>query len=123
MLIGLAGVAASFAALASARLREFGVLTHLGLTRRQIRTLIGLEGAVSAALGITLGLVLGVAIALVLIHKVNRESFHWSMDFSLPVLPLAGFVLAMLAGATAAAVMAARRATGRQAVLAVREDW
>ena len=123
VLIGLAGVAASFATLASARLREFGVLADLGLTRREIRRLIALEGAVGAALGIALGLVLGVLIALVLVHKVNRESFHWSMDFALPALPLAGFALAMLAGATGAAVVAARRATGKHAVQAVREDW
>jgi putative ABC transport system permease protein len=123
VLIGLAGVAASFAALAAARLREFGVLAHLGLTRRELQRLIATEGAAGAGLGIAVGLALGIAIALVLIHKVNRESFHWSMDFALPALPLAGFALAMLAGATGAAVFAARRAFGRNAIRAVREDW
>ena len=41
IVIGLAGVAASFAALAAARRREFGMLRHLGLTRGEIGWMLG----------------------------------------------------------------------------------
>jgi putative ABC transport system permease protein len=54
--IGLAGVAASFAALASARRREFGMLRHLGLTRRQIGWMLAQEGALAAGVGVLAGL-------------------------------------------------------------------
>jgi putative ABC transport system permease protein len=42
--IGLFGVAASFSAQVLARRREFGLLAHLGLTRRQILSVVALEG-------------------------------------------------------------------------------
>ncbi|MFY9721626.1 MAG: FtsX-like permease family protein, partial [Azonexus sp.] len=64
--IGLAGVAASFAALASARRREFGMLRHLGLTRRQIGWMLAQEGALAAGVGVLAGLLAGGAIGLVL---------------------------------------------------------
>ncbi|MDP3322001.1 MAG: ABC transporter permease, partial [Hydrogenophaga sp.] len=42
--IGLFGVAASFSAQVLARRKEFGLLAHLGLTRRQILGVVALEG-------------------------------------------------------------------------------
>ena len=67
--IGLAGVAASFAALAAARRREFGMLRHLGLTRRQIGWMLAQEGALAAGVGVFAGLLVGGAIGLVLILR------------------------------------------------------
>ena len=51
VVIGLFGVAASFAALAAARRREFGMLRHIGLTRRQVGLMLATEGALTAAAG------------------------------------------------------------------------
>jgi putative ABC transport system permease protein len=123
VLIGLAGVAASFGAMAAGRLREFGMLAHLGLTHRDLRRMIGIEAAVTTGLGIGGGMLLAFAIALVLIHIVNRQSFHWSMDLHVPWLALAGFALAMQLCAVIAAIGAARRALGARAIRAVRDDW
>jgi putative ABC transport system permease protein len=123
VLIGLAGVAASFGAMAAGRLREFGMLAHLGLTHRDLRRMIGIEAAVTTGLGIGGGMLLAFAIALVLIHIVNRQSFHWSMDLHVPWLALIGFALAMQLCAVVAAIAAARRAVGNRAIRAVREDW
>ena len=121
--IGLAGVAASFAALAAARRREFGMLRHLGLTRRQIGWMLAQEGALAAGVGVLGGLLAGGAIGLVLIEVVNRQSFHWSMDLHVPWGSLAWFAGALIALAAAAAVLAGRQAMRQDAVLAVREDW
>lgn len=121
--IGLAGVAASFAALASARKREFGMLRHLGLTRRQIASMLALEGALAAAVGVLAGLLAGGAIGLVLIEVVNRQSFHWSMDLHVPWGSLALFAASLVALAALAAVLAGAQAMRQDAVLAVREDW
>ncbi|MBL8420476.1 MAG: ABC transporter permease [Dechloromonas sp.] len=121
--IGLAGVAASFAALASARRREFGMLRHLGLTRRQIGWMLAQEGALAAGVGVLAGLLAGGAIGLVLIEVVNRQSFHWSMDLHVPWVSLAVFGAGLVALAALAAVLAGRQAMRQDAVLAVREDW
>lgn len=123
VIIGLAGVAASFAALAAARQREFGMLRHLGLTRRQIGWMLAQEGALAAGVGVLVGLLAGGAIGLVLIEVVNRQSFHWSMDLSIPWRSLTLFASGLIALAALAAVLAGRQAMRQDAVLAVREDW
>lgn len=121
--IGLAGIAASFAALAAARRREFGMLRHLGLTRRQIGWMLAQEGALAASVGVIAGLLAGGAIGIVLIEVVNRQSFHWSMDLHVPWGSLELFGLSLIALAAFAAVLAGRQAMRQDAVLAVREDW
>ncbi|MES2877370.1 MAG: FtsX-like permease family protein, partial [Pseudomonadota bacterium] len=121
--IGLAGVAASFAALAAARRREFGMLRHLGLARRQIGWMLAQEGALAASVGVVAGLLIGGAIGLILIEVVNRQSFHWSMDLHVPWAPLAAFGLGLTALAALSAVVAGRQAMQQDAVLAVRDDW
>ena len=123
VVIGLAGMASSFGALALARRREFGMLRHLGMTRRQIGAMLAAQGAVVSAVGLCVGLLLGAVISLILIHVVNRQSFHWSMDLSIPWLGLAAFSAALLSLAVATTVVAAREAMSEDAVRAVKDDW
>ncbi len=123
IVIGLAGLSASFSALTLARRREFGMLRHIGFSRGQIVRMLAFEGALLSALGLVIGLLLGWVMSVVLIDVVNRQSFHWSMDVYLPWSGLFVFGVAMLAAAVAAAVVSARRAVAGEAVRAVREDW
>jgi putative ABC transport system permease protein len=123
VLIGLFGVSVSFSAQALARRREFGVLRHVGMTRREIGAMLGCEGAVVATLGCAVGLATGWLVGLILTHVVNRQSFHWSMELSLPWLPLAGLALLIIGAAVGTAVWSGRAAMGEDVVRAVREDW
>ena len=106
-----------------ARRKEFGLLAHLGLTRRQILTLVALEGLVATLMGALAGLLLGLAVAVVLVHVVNPQSFHWTMDLMIPWARLLLLCLAVVIAGTLTAWLAARPAAGRDAVLAVKEDW
>jgi len=121
--VGLVGVAASLSAQVLARRKEFGLLAHLGLTRRQVVALVGAEAAAWLAAGVLIGLALGLAMAVVLVHVVNPQSFHWTMPLSVPLPRLAWLAGAVLAAGVATALWSARRAAGRSAVLAVKEDW
>ncbi len=123
ILVGLFGVAAAYAGEALARSREFGMLRHLGVTRGQVARIFAFEAGAMVAIGVAWGAVLGAAIALVLIHRVNPQSFHWTMDTTWPWPLLAGTAAALVATGVAAAVFAARSATGAAPVRAVREDW
>jgi putative ABC transport system permease protein len=123
VVIGLAGIAVGAGSEALARSREFGMLRHIGVTRRQIGAMLAVEGALLAALGVAAGLLVGGAVALVLIHVVNPQSFHWTMEFHLPWLPIAGVAATLVAAAAATAALAGRRAMAIDAVRAVREDW
>ena len=121
--IGLFGIAASFSAQVLARRREFGLLAHLGLTRRQILTVVAAEGAVWTAAGVLVGLALGVAVSVVLVMVVNPQSFHWTMELLLPWGRLALLAAAVLLAGTLTAWLSGRAAAGPDAALAVKQDW
>ena len=121
--IGLFGVAASFSAQVLARRKEFGLLAHLGLTRRQILTVVAGEGAAWTLIGSMAGLALGLVVSAVLVHVVNPQSFHWTMDWVAPWLRLLGLCAAVVVAGTVTAWLAGRAAASQDAVLAVKEDW
>ena len=106
IVIGLLGVAASFSAQALARSKEFGMLRHIGVTRRQILAMLAVEGGLVTVLGIVLGFALGGCISLILVFIVNPQSFHWTMQLSLPWRGLlaVAFVLTASAALTALAI-------------------
>ncbi|WP_343591270.1 FtsX-like permease family protein [Paracidovorax wautersii] len=121
--IGLFGVAASFSAQVLARRKEFGLLAHLGLTRRQVLAVVAGEGAAWTAIGALAGTLLGMAVAAVLVHVVNPQSFHWTMEMRVPVERLVALAGAVVMAGTVTAWVAGRAAAGRDAVMAVKEDW
>jgi putative ABC transport system permease protein len=121
--IGLVGVAASFSAQVLARRKEFGLLAHLGLTRRQVLAVVAGEGAAWTVVGCAAGIALGLAVAVVLVHVVNPQSFHWTMDLQVPWARLLALGVAVIASGTLAAWLSGRAAASRNAVLAVKEDW
>ena len=121
--IGLFGIAASFSAQVLARRKEFGLLAHLGFTRAQVLAVVAGEGAAWTAIGAVAGLALGLAVSVVLVKVVNPQSFHWTMDLLVPWLRLLLLCAAVVAAGTVTAWMAGRAAAGRDAVLAVKEDW
>jgi putative ABC transport system permease protein len=123
VLVGLFALSSSLGALVLARRREFGVLRHLGVTRREVGAMLATEGALLALAGAAAGLVLGAAISLVLIYVVNPQSFGWSMDLHPPYAFLLGLAAALLALAMLTAWLSGREAMGMAPVRAVKEDW
>jgi putative ABC transport system permease protein len=121
--IGLFGIAASFSAQVLARRKEFGLLAHLGFTRRQVLAVVAAEGLAWTLAGAALGLLLGLAVSVVLVHVVNPQSFHWTMELQVPVSRLALLAMAVVAAGTLTAALAARHAASHDAIAAVKEDW
>jgi putative ABC transport system permease protein len=121
--IGLVGIAASLSAQVLARRKEFGLLAHLGLTRTQVIGVVAGEAAAWLAAGVLLGLVLGLAVSVVLVHVVNPQSFHWTMQLLLPWGELLALCAAVLAAGIGTAAYSARAAASRAALLSVKEDW
>lgn len=121
--IGLAGIAASFSAQVLARRREFGTLQHLGFTRRQVLALVASEGALWSAVGAVLGLALGLAVSVVLVKVVNPQSFHWTMQMSVPPGTLLVLGLGVVLAGALTAWGSGHAAASRDVVRAVKEDW
>jgi putative ABC transport system permease protein len=123
IVIGLFGVAATFSAQTLARAREFGMLRHIGVTRRQILAMLAAEGGLLSAAGIAVGFALGFAISLILVYIVNPQSFHWTMQLHMPWRLLLSVAGLLLASSALTALVAGRYAVSGNAVRVVRDDW
>lgn len=99
------------------------MLRHLGVTRGQIVAMLATEGALLGMVGGLAGIGLGLIMSQVLIHVVNPQSFHWTMETKLPWVLLGGVGVALVASAAGTALLAGRQAVSADAVRAVREDW
>ncbi|WP_420476401.1 FtsX-like permease family protein [Noviherbaspirillum sp. ST9] len=123
IVIGLFGVAATFSAQTLARAKEFGMLRHIGLMRRQILAMLAAEGSLLTVLGIAVGFLLGSAVSLILVFVVNPQSFHWTMQLHMPWRMLLSVAALLLVSAALTALASGRYAVSGDAVRAVREDW
>ena len=121
--IGLFGIAASFAAQVLARRKEFGALMHLGLERARVLRLVALEGAIWSSAAALLGTLLGLGVSVILVKVVNPQSFHWTMDLTVPWPQLALLGLGVVACATGVAWWAARTSARGNLSLVVKQDW
>jgi putative ABC transport system permease protein len=123
VLIGLFGISASTSSQVLARRGEFGMLRHLGVTRREIGRMLAFEGAALGAVGVVTGLIVGGVVSLILIYVVNRQSFHWTMDVHVPWLLLGLLSFVLVAAAALTSMVSGRQAMGDDVVRAVKEDW
>jgi putative ABC transport system permease protein len=105
--ISLVGVANTLGLSIYERTRELGMLRAIGMSRRQVRSMIRYEAVITALIGAILGLVIGVVFAALIAQPLKQEGF----TLSYPVGTLIGIlVLAALLGVIAA-IVPARRAS------------
>src|SRR4029077_15667134 len=107
ILISLFGIANTLALSIHERTRELGMLRAIGMSRRQVRTMIRYEAVITALIGEILGLVLGVVFAALLAQPLKDEGFTLPYPVGELVVLM---VLAALAGVLAA-ILPARRAS------------
>jgi putative ABC transport system permease protein len=114
ILIGLAGVAATFSAQTIARIKEFGMMRHVGMGRGQIVAMLAIEGALLGLVGMAAGCAVGIALSQILIHVINPQSFNWTMTTRIPWGLILGVATALIGTAAATAMLAGRRAVSRE---------
>jgi putative ABC transport system permease protein len=107
IVISLFGIANTLALSIHERTRELGMLRAIGMSRRQVRTMIRYEAVITALIGAILGMVLGVIFAALISQPLKDEGFTLSYPIGSLVVLL---VLAALAGVLAA-IPPARRAS------------
>jgi putative ABC transport system permease protein len=116
MAVAFVGILSALMALQLERARELATLRAVGMTRREVGGLIGLQtGLMGLAAGL-LSLPLGLGLAAALIFVVNRRSFGWTLQFSLtPGILLTALALALVAALLAGVYPAWRMAQSRPA--------
>jgi len=97
------------------RRRKLATLRAIGASSRQIQGLIIWESFYLAGLGAGVGIAVGMALSVVLIKVINKQSFGWTIQFTLAWETIGMAVLVALAAALIGAWAPARWAS-RQAI-------
>ncbi len=122
VMVAVMGIAGALMSIVFDRRREFGLLHYLGAATGQIRRLILLEAGLIGILSNIAGLVLGVALSLVLIFVINKQSFGWTIRFHWPVGVLLGALSIVYAATVLAGLYPARFAQRLNTIEVVHED-
>jgi putative ABC transport system permease protein len=119
IVISLVGVSNTLSLSVLERTRESAVLRAIGLTKRQLRVMLALEGVllalVGAIIGIVLGTVYGFAGSLALIGGT------WDVSYSAPVGRITVIILIAIAAGILASALPARNALKTSPVAALAE--
>ncbi|HEY3624904.1 MAG TPA: FtsX-like permease family protein [Terracidiphilus sp.] len=103
VIVAVMGIAGALMSIVIDRRREFGLLRILGATSAQLRKLILVEAGLIGILANIAGVGLGIALSLILIFVINKQSFGWTIQFHWPVAVLLAalsvvYVATVLAG-------------------------
>lgn len=103
LLVAFGGIVSALMALQIERSKEFAVLRAEGMTPGQVRRLLMLQTGLMGSIAGLLSIPLGIVLAYVLVYVINKRSFGWSLDFSIPPEVLleafaVAFVAAIIAG-------------------------
>ena len=124
LLVALFSVAAGFAGQALLRQKEFALMEHLGQSAQERTQWLTYESGLLLGLAAVWGTVLGLIMSQLLIHRVNPQSFGWTMETSIPIIALTVLALSLVLLGIAAAVWTANRNLNPKRLgLALREDW
>jgi putative ABC transport system permease protein len=107
VIVSLFGIANTLALSIHERTRELGMLRAIGMSRRQVRTMVRYEAVITALIGALLGMVIGVIFAALIAQPLKDEGFTLSYPIGQLALML---VFAAVAGVMAA-IPPARRAS------------
>jgi putative ABC transport system permease protein len=122
VLVAIIGIAGALLALVMDRRREFGVLRFLGASGGQVKKWILVEAGLIGLLATIAGLILGMALSLILIYVVNKQSFGWTIQFHWPVAVLTGSLALVYLATLAAGLYPARIAARLNPIEVLHEE-
>ena len=122
VLVAVLGIVNTLVTAVLERRREFASLRAIGASTRQVERLVLWEAAYLGLIGTALGVVGGLLLALLLIHVINKQSFGWTIQMTVP----GGVILQAIGLALTAALVAgyfpARWAARQPVVEGLREE-
>ena len=116
VIIAILGIINTLALSVIERTREIGLLRAVGLSRRQLRSMLRLESVVIAILGATLGVILGVSFGIAIQRALADDGFS---ALRIPWLQLVVFLLVAGLVGVLASVWPGRRAARMQVLDAI----
>ena len=122
VLVAVLGIVNTLVTAVLERRREFASLRAIGASTRQVERLVLWEAAYLGLIGTALGVVGGLLLALVLIHVINKQSFGWTIQMTVPGGVILQAVGLALTAALVAGYFPARWAARQPVVEGLREE-
>jgi putative ABC transport system permease protein len=122
VLVAVLGIVNTLVTAVLERRREFAALRAIGASRRQVERLVLWEAAYLGLIGAALGVVGGLLLALLLIHVINKQSFGWTIQMTVPGGVILQAVGLALTSALVAGYWPARWAARQPVVEGLREE-
>jgi len=124
LIVAVFAVASGLTAQVIVRRKEFALLAQMGQSLSQRMGLVAREALGLLVLAVAWGCLLGLLMSQILIHRVNPQSFHWTMETSVPSLMILSLGVAVVATGLAAAVWSSARLLQQRLLTpALKEDW
>ncbi len=120
--VAFLGIINSLNALIIERQRDIGILRAVGGFQKQVQKTVLIEAGMIGFFSHILGLIAGFLLSLLLIHVINKQSFGWTIQFSIPLWSLIQFWVMVMVTSTLAGFIPARRAAKMNAVDTLRME-
>jgi len=114
IVVAIFGIVNTLVLLVMERERDIGVLKAVGATNRQVQRMTLLEAGLMGLISFVLGAVNGILLSLLLIFVINKQSFGWTIQFSVPGAMFGKTLILVLACALIAGIFPARAAVSKR---------
>ena len=120
--VAILGIINSLNALIIERKRDIGIFRAVGAFRKQVEKTVLTEAGIIGFFSLVLGLFCGFLLSLLLIYVINKQSFGWTIQLSIPLWSLMEFGLVVMVTSIGAGIIPARRAARMNVVEPLRME-
>jgi putative ABC transport system permease protein len=100
VVVAVAGLAFTMASLLWERRTDMNTLRALGMRRKELALAAAWEGALTALAGVVSGVAVSLALGWLLIYRINKQTFGWTLQTDRPWGQLIALMVLVLASAT-----------------------
>jgi putative ABC transport system permease protein len=112
IVVAVIGLGMTLSSILLDRRSELTTLRALGWRRHEMALATAVEGALLSLCGVALGTVISLGLGWILIYVINKQSFGWTLQFSIPWLALAALGLLVLGTGTIVSYFVGRWGSG-----------
>jgi putative ABC transport system permease protein len=122
IIVAILGIINSLNALIIERRRDIGIVRAVGALRRQVEKTTLIEAGMIGFFSHIFGLLCGFLLSILLIYVINKQSFGWTIQFSIPLRSLIESWLIVMFTSIGAGFIPARRAAKMNMVESLRME-
>ena len=122
MIVAILGIINSLNALIIERQRDIGIIRAVGAFRRQVEKTTLIEAGMIGFFSHIFGLVCGFLLSVLLVYVINKQSFGWTIQFSIPIWSLIQSWLVVMVTSIGAGLIPSRRAARMNMVESLRME-